>query len=67
MKLFNQLMLLTIAVIIIGCRQDVLIGSKRDAHGCIPSAGYVWDPARNKCLRPWESLQEANESELENQ
>jgi predicted lipoprotein with Yx(FWY)xxD motif len=29
-------------------------GSDRDAHGCIPSAGYVWCDASQKCIRPWE-------------
>lgn len=29
-------------------------GSDRDAHGCIPSAGYSWCARTNKCERPWE-------------
>jgi len=29
-------------------------GSDRDAHGCIPSAGYTWCEEKQKCLRPWE-------------
>lgn len=29
-------------------------GSDRDAHGCIPSAGYAWCAATNACERPWE-------------
>jgi hypothetical protein len=29
-------------------------GSDRDAHGCIPSAGYSWCEAKQKCLRTWE-------------
>ena len=31
-----------------------LVGNDRDAHGCIPSAGYSWCEAQQKCLRPWE-------------
>ena len=31
-----------------------MVGSDRDAHGCIPSAGYVWCGATGKCQRPWE-------------
>jgi membrane-bound inhibitor of C-type lysozyme len=31
-----------------------IVGSDRDAHGCIPSAGYSWCEAKQKCLRPWE-------------
>ncbi|VWC57797.1 putative lipoprotein [Burkholderia aenigmatica] len=29
-------------------------GSDRDAHGCIPSAGYSWCEAMQQCERPWE-------------
>ncbi len=29
-------------------------GSDRDAHGCIPSAGYAWCARSNQCERPWE-------------
>lgn len=38
-------------------------GSDRDPHGCIPSAGYSWCAATNKCERPWEL---AKEKGLEN-
>jgi hypothetical protein len=31
-----------------------LLGGDRDAHGCIPSAGYQWCEAKQKCLRTWE-------------
>jgi hypothetical protein len=31
-----------------------MVGNDRDAHGCIGSAGYVWCPEKNKCLRTWE-------------
>ena len=30
------------------------MGGDRDAHGCIPSAGYTWCEGKQKCLRPWE-------------
>lgn len=33
-------------------------GADRDAHGCIPSAGYTWCAATNKCERPWELAKE---------
>jgi hypothetical protein len=37
--------------------QTLRIGGKRDDHGCLPSAGYSWDPSTNTCVRPWvESL-----------
>jgi len=31
-----------------------LIGSDRDEHGCIPSAGYSWSEENQECVRPWE-------------
>jgi len=31
-----------------------LLGGDRDAHGCIPSAGYSWCEEKQKCLRIWE-------------
>lgn len=31
-----------------------MVGNDRDAHGCIPSAGYSWCEIKNKCLRNWE-------------
>jgi hypothetical protein len=34
-------------------------GSDRDAHGCIPSAGYSWCAKTHRCERPWE-LAKAN-------
>jgi membrane-bound inhibitor of C-type lysozyme len=33
---------------------QTLVGGDRDSHGCIPSAGYQWCPARQECVRPWE-------------
>ncbi len=36
-----------------------LPGSDRDAFGCIPSAGYSWCEAKQKCLRVWEEPCEA--------
>ena len=35
-----------------------LVGSDRDAHGCITSAGYRWCAAEKKCVRPWELAKE---------
>ena len=31
-----------------------LVGSDRDAHGCIASAGYLWCAREGACVRPWE-------------
>lgn len=30
------------------------VGSDRDAHGCIGSAGYRWCEREKACVRPWE-------------
>ena len=35
-----------------------LIGSDRDDHGCISSAGYRWCATENECVRPWELAKE---------
>lgn len=32
---------------------QALVGNDRDAHGCIPSAGYQWCESKQKCLRPF--------------
>ena len=34
------------------------VGSDRDEHGCITSAGYHWCAAENECVRPWELAKE---------
>lgn len=38
------------------CPEDCgqLVGNDRDEHGCIPSAGYSWCEAKQRCIRPWE-------------
>lgn len=38
--------------------QPPMPGSDRDAHGCIPSAGYSWCARTNRCERPWELARE---------
>ena len=43
---------------LLGCEappvEPKMVGADRDAHGCIPSAGYLWDSVQQKCARPWE-------------
>ena len=34
------------------------IGGDRDAHGCLPAAGYVWCARVQQCVRPWELAKE---------
>ena len=35
-----------------------VVGTDRDAHGCIASAGYRWCAAAGECERPWELAKE---------
>ena len=35
-----------------------IVGSDRDAHDCITSAGYRWCASENECKRPWELAEE---------
>ncbi len=35
------------------------IGGDRDAHGCLPAAGYTWCARAQQCVRPWELAKEA--------
>jgi len=67
MGILSRIVILNIAMVISSCHQHERVGSKRDAHGCILSAGYIWDSDRNECLRPWESSPESNQPELKNQ
>ena len=30
------------------------IGGERDAHGCLPAAGYLWCERTQSCERSWE-------------
>lgn len=48
-----------ITSLLAGCVEEdapapVILGGDRDAHGCIPSAGYQWSEAEQACIRPWE-------------
>jgi hypothetical protein len=31
----------------------IRVGGDRDAHGCLPSGGYVWCAQERACRRPW--------------
>ncbi len=35
-----------------------MVGSDRDSHGCIGSAGYTWCARTQSCERPWELARE---------
>lgn len=44
-----------------------LIGSDRDRHNCISSAGYLWCAKDKQCTRPWElANQQRFQNSLEN-
>ncbi|HIG64538.1 MAG TPA: peptidase [Methyloprofundus sp.] len=34
--------------------EAAMVGSDRDAHACISSAGYRWCADTQQCERPWE-------------
>ena len=34
--------------------KPAIVGADKDAHGCLPSAGYTWCAKMNQCVRPWE-------------
>jgi len=42
-----------------------LVGSDKDEHGCIGSAGYSWCEVKNKCLRVWEEACAREEEDLD--
>ncbi len=53
----KQLLLLVTLLGLAACaapRKSRLVGADRDAHGCIGSAGYVWNETLHQCARPWE-------------
>ena len=61
MKKIAYLLLLLCCVLLTACAHSAtkaaigkLVGSDRDEHGCIPSAGYTWSYALHDCVRLWE-------------
>lgn len=52
----RHLLLALLTVHLAGCAAQPTgaPGSDRDAHGCIPSAGYAWCAYTGRCERPWE-------------
>jgi putative hemolysin len=54
----NAVLALVLAVfgfLLFGCIYQTMPGSDKDAHGCIPSAGYTWCEQQQKCVRLWET------------
>lgn len=59
MKPENIAKIIIVIAVIVGMacamtQQSPRLGGDRDEHGCIPSAGYLWCPEKQKCLRIWE-------------
>lgn len=51
----KTLAVILIAVLMCSCSPNgKKTGGDRDAHGCIPSAGYTWCEERQECIRVWE-------------
>jgi len=47
--------MLLILILAAGCQKEqAALGSDRDEHGCITSAGYSWCEEKQKCIRQWE-------------
>lgn len=34
--------------------EEAVVGSDKDEHGCIASAGYTWSEVQKDCIRLWE-------------
>jgi len=58
----TKIIILTIMVfslalfVLSSCEQQQIVGGDKDEHGCIASAGYVWDNESQTCIRPWEKV-----------
>merc|ERR1719159_2350701 len=37
-----------------GSQSKMMVGSRKDEHGCLGPAGYVWCDSNQACMRPWE-------------
>ena len=35
-------------------KKEAVVGSDKDEHGCIASAGYTWSEVQKDCIRLWE-------------
>ena len=59
-KTYLVIGILMAGILLSGCIQPSnggsgqIVGGDTDEHGCIPSAGYTWCEAKQKCLREWE-------------
>lgn len=66
-KLTNIVSILTFTLFLAACSNETpkvaeepavtppIVGSDKDEHGCIASAGYTWSALKNECIRLFES------------
>ena len=50
----NLIIASALILFLAACTPEPIIGGDKDSHGCLPSAGYSWCEAKQKCLRVWE-------------
>ena len=62
MKSFSVLSILMLSLSMTACQRSAtsevaapITGQERDAQGCIPTAGYLWSPARKACVKVFEA------------
>ena len=60
--MFRPLVIAALLMLCMACAQPKpvppMLGSDRDEHGCIGSAGYSWCAREAACVRPWELAQQ---------
>jgi hypothetical protein len=59
---FSSFFVLILTLSLAACQRSAtsevatpIAGQERDAQGCIPTAGYVWSPVRNACVKVFEA------------
>jgi len=55
------MLLIGVGMVLAGCgnsqnkkNESPAVGSDKDEHGCIASAGYIWSEVLKDCIRLWE-------------
>lgn len=62
MKVNKFILLMLIGGTLVNCTSHTPVGADRDEYGCIGSAGYVWSPSLQQCVRLWEVGKEITSS-----
>lgn len=56
----NYILCALVTFVLVGCgnissnTENEMVGTEKDRHGCVQSAGYSWCQYTNRCERPWE-------------